>query len=117
MAGYACLATGTVAAACWKTCRTTDDCDAGLQCVAPDKNCGTPIDDTLPRYCVPSNAPPCPGLDGSGAIFDGQHCDHVNADVFAYSFMSNFGCAFEYVHCTGNCTPGFDGWAPGNCPF
>jgi hypothetical protein len=105
MAGHACLGPGTVAAACWKTCRTTDDCAAGLACISVDNNnLGTDLAayDHLPRFCVPHETSLCPGANPP-TIFDGQHCDFTDANTIAYSFMSNFGAAFEYIHCPSGC--------------
>jgi len=113
-----CVATGTVAAACFKPCRVTSDCGAGTHCVGLDNvNCFTsnPEGDKQPRFCLPKEATFCPGA-LPGTVFDGQHCDFTDPSNLAQGFGSPFGCGFEYVRCPNGCTSGTDGGSPPGTP-
>lgn len=109
--GESCLISATVAAACRATCHTADDCGPGLVCVGVgvDAQSGCSGDsfdfDARPRYCVPPDAPSCPGTD-PGAIFDGEHCDATDQNVLATSYHGAYGCALKYTRCQNGCSPG-----------
>ena len=101
--GFGCLSSGTVAAACWPTCRTTDDCAVG-SCLAVDNVnlfVSVSLSDGLSRVCAPKTAPLCSGVASRGRCYGGEHC--ADADTLSYPVDSNFGCAYEYVHCPNGC--------------